>query len=56
MRPNEAFQRIADIITETTKRPYRDEPLTDEEWSVITDRILLLAKEEKANGKRNKAA
>jgi hypothetical protein len=48
MKPSEAFQYIADAITETVKRPYRDEDITPTEWDVITDRILEMARRDKA--------
>jgi hypothetical protein len=48
VKPSEAFEAIADAITETVKRPYRDEDIAPNEWDVITDRILEMARRDKA--------
>ena len=40
--PCELFGLIADKITEVCKQPYRQEPITEEEWSLIRDAILML--------------
>jgi hypothetical protein len=52
MRPVDFFAEIGNIMTLVVKRPYRDEPLTDEELDSITDQILILAEKEKSNGNR----
>lgn len=46
MRPSEAYEAIADILTQAVKRPFRDEPITPAEWDVITDKILQFAAEQ----------
>ncbi len=46
MKPTEAYEAIAGIISQAVKRPYRDEPVTEAEWSVIADKVLLLAREQ----------
>lgn len=51
MTPTDFFAGLADIITFVCGRPYREEPLTEDEIDRITDRILQFAEKEKANGK-----
>lgn len=42
MTPAELFGEIADRITLVCKQPYRSEPVTQEEWSLIRDAIITL--------------
>ncbi len=51
MKPSEAYEAIADIVTQATKRPYRDEPVTEAEWGVIADKVLLLADSQRKEAK-----
>ena len=46
MRPNEIMEAFAGIVTETVKRPFREEPLTKDEIDIIADRIIRLTDEE----------
>ena len=46
MTPYEIVEAFAGIVTETVKRPFRDEPLTEEELDIISDRIVRLTDEE----------
>jgi hypothetical protein len=47
MKPSELGEAFADILTEVCLRVFRPERLTDREWDLITERLLLLAAEEK---------
>jgi hypothetical protein len=51
MNPCELFAEIGNILTGVVKKPYRDEPVTPEEFDQITDQILMLAEEQK-HGRR----
>lgn len=48
MKPTEVWEALADIVTEVTKKPFREEHVTDVEWAIISDKVLRLA--EKATG------
>ena len=48
MRPNDFAEAVADMLVATCHHVFREEPLTAEEWDVLTDRILRLAEAEKA--------
>ena len=45
MKPSEAYEAIADIMTQTVKKPYRDEPITFDEWETISYRIVVFIQE-----------
>lgn len=48
MKPTEAFEELASIVVAVTKRPYRAEPITYEEWDSIADQIYVLIGKQKA--------
>ena len=48
MKPSDAFEAIADILTGIVKKPFRDEPMSVAEWDALTEQVLLLAAREKA--------
>lgn len=51
MTPNELFEELASIVVAVTKRPFRPEPVTKDEFSEITYRILRVAERwEEQNG------
>lgn len=54
MRPSQCGEAIADILTQTVGRVFREEPITEAEWDTMTDRILRLAEQEKAKLKEGK--
>jgi len=43
LKPEELFQAFADAVTDVCKRPFRPEPITQQEWAGILDRIRTLA-------------
>lgn len=43
----DAFAEVGNLLQQVVKQPYREEPMTDEEWSTWVDRIMLLAESEK---------
>ena len=47
MKPVDAFAEVGNLLQQVVKQPYREEPMTDEEWSTWVDRIMLLAESEK---------
>ena len=48
MRPSEAYGEVADLLMGIVKQPYREAPLSADEWDRWTDQILQLAAREKA--------
>jgi hypothetical protein len=39
MKPSDLYEELADIVTQTVKRPYRDEEVTPDELDTIAERI-----------------
>jgi hypothetical protein len=52
MKPVDAFAEVGNLLTQVCGSPYRDTEMTDAEWDKLTDRILLLAEKEKADGRK----
>lgn len=47
MKPSELGEAIADILTQTCKRVFRDEPLTVRELDTVSDRVMMLCRQER---------
>ena len=45
IEPVDFFAELADIVTQTVKKPYEPRPMTAEELDTITDRILMFAQQ-----------
>lgn len=56
MRPVDAFAEIGNLLTQVCGSPYREAPMSDDEWDRLTDKILLLAQKEKEHGRDGKQA
>jgi hypothetical protein len=48
LKPSEFGEAMADILTQTCKRCFRDEPLTWSELDTMQDRISLFIEDEKS--------
>lgn len=48
MRPSEAYEEVAGLLTATVKRPFRDEPITYEEWDTFADLLYQFIGKQKA--------
>lgn len=46
MKPLLLIECFQDIVTQVTKKPYRDEPLTEAEWDMIMYRTTILGAEQ----------
>jgi hypothetical protein len=47
VKPSELAESIADIMTQTCKRMFRDEPVTVREFDTISDRVMMLCRNER---------
>lgn len=51
--PDQFFEAVADEFEKSVKKPYREEPLTDEELDIFAEKLLLMIELEKKYGRND---